>query len=194
MRGFTLAEMLVVIAITAAVAGSLLYVIQNFYRSNAYVFESAVSVDTARRGIGTTLQDIREASYGDDGSYPIQSVSTSSITFFSDLDDDQGVERVRIFIQNGTLYRVITNSGGNPPSYTGQTSATTTILTYIRNGTSTPLFKYYNAEGALLSATSTDVSEITSVAATLMIDLNPNRAPNILTLTGSATLRNYTSQ
>lgn len=193
MRGFTLAEMLVVVAITGIVGGSLLFVIQNFYRSNAYVFESAVSVETARRGIGTTLQDIREASYGDDGSYPISSVATSSITFYSDLDNDPNVERVRIFIQNNTLYRVVTDSAGNPPSYTGQTGATTTILTYIRNAT-TPLFTYYNAEGTALSATSTDVSEITSVAATLMVDLNPNRAPNVLTLTGTATLRNYTSQ
>lgn len=193
MRGFTLAEMLVVVAITGVAGGSLLFVIQNFYRSNAYVFESAVSVDTARRGIGTTLQDIREASYGDDGSYPISSVATSSITFYSDLDNDPNVERVHIFIQDNTLYRVVTDSAGNPPSYTGQAGATTTILTYIRNAT-TPLFTYYNAEGTALSATSTDVSEITSVAATLMVDLNPNRAPNVLTLTGTATLRNYTSQ
>ena len=186
-------EMLVVLALTVTVAGALLFVIQNFYKNNAYVFEAAVSVDTARRGVATAIQDIREASYGDDGSYPIASIATSSITFFSDLDADAGVERVRIFIQDDTLYRVVTDSTGNPPSYTGQTGATTTILTYVRNGT-TPLFKYYNESGDQLSATSTAVGDVASVAATLMVDLNPNRAPNVLTLTGSATLRNYTSQ
>ncbi len=193
MRGLTLMEMLVVLALTVTVAGALLFVIQNFYKNNAYVFEAAVSVDTARRGVATAIQDIREASYGDDGSYPIASIATSSITFFSDLDADAGVERVRIFIQDDTLYRVVTDSTGNPPSYTGQTGATTTILTYVRNGT-TPLFKYYNESGDQLSATSTAVGDVASVAATLMVDLNPNRAPNVLTLTGSATLRNYTSQ
>lgn len=193
MRGLTLMEMLVVIALTVTVVGALLFVIQDFYKNNAYVFEAAVSVDTARRGVATAIQDIREASYGDDGSYPIASIATSSITFFSDLDADAGVERVRIFIQDDTLFRVVTDSAGNPPSYAGQTGATTTILTYVRNGT-TPLFEYYNESGGQLSATSTDVGNVASVAATLMVDLNPNRAPNVLTLTGSATLRNYTSQ
>jgi flagellar hook assembly protein FlgD len=157
------------------------------------VFEAAVSVDSARRGIGTALQNIREASYGDDGSYPISNVATSSVTFYSDVDADGGVERVRIYIDNNVLYRVVTNSGGNPSSYTGQAGATSTIIANVRNGTSTALFTYFDSAGAALPATSTDVSEIRSVAATLMIDLNPQRAPNVLTLTGSATLRNLRS-
>ncbi len=187
-------EVVVVVAITGIVSGALLYTIRDFFRTNAYVFEAATSVDSARRGVATTLHNLREASYADDGNYPIAAAATSSIIFYSDVDADGGIERVRIYVWNGSLYRTVTNASGNPPSYSGQTPATTTIATYVRNSSSTPLFTYYDSNGAQLATTSPDISEIASVATTLMVDLNPNRAPNVLTLTGSATLRNLKDQ
>jgi type II secretory pathway pseudopilin PulG len=190
MRGFTLVEAIVVVAITAVVGGALLTTIRNFYRGNAYVFEATASVDSARRGLATTLSALRESSYADDGNYPIAAAATSSITFYSDIDSDSGIERVRVYAINGTLYRTIINASGNPPSYTGQATATTTIATYVRNGTSTPIFKYYNSSGVQLSTTSPNISQIASITTTLMVDLNPNRAPNVITMTGAATLRN----
>lgn len=189
-KGISLVETVVVVAITTMVAGSLLSAIRYFYVNNAYVFEAATSVDTARRGLATALADLREASYADDGAYPIGSAATSSITFYSDVDADGGVERVKIWRYGTTLYKVVTNAAGNPPSYAGQASATTTIATYLRNGTSTPLFTYYDSSGAQLSTTSTPVASVSTVAASILIDLNPNRAPQVFTLTGSATLRN----
>ncbi len=193
-RGISLAETVVVIAITAAVAGSLLSAIRYFYVNNAYVFEAATSVDNARRGIATALADLREASYADDGSYPLGAVGTSSITFYSDIDSDGGVERVKIWKVGTTLYKVVTNASGNPPTYTGQSNATTTLALYLRNATSTPLFTYYDSTGAQLATTSTPLASIATVAARIQIDLNPNRAPNVFTLSGSATLRNLRDQ
>lgn len=192
-RGMTLVEMMVTVALTAMVGGALLYAIRDFYIGNAYVLESATAVDSARRGLATALEDMREASYADDGAYPISSAATSSVTFYADTDKDSSIEKVQIFILNGVLYRVVTNSAGSPPTYAGQSGATTTIVSSVVNGT-TPLFSYYDSDGDALPATGTDVSKISSVRATLMIDLNPNRAPDVLTLTGTATLRNLRTQ
>ncbi|MEA2701441.1 MAG: hypothetical protein QOE22_150 [Candidatus Parcubacteria bacterium] len=186
----TLIEMLVVIAIVSSAGIALSGAIQYFYRSNAFLLEQTTALDSARRGVREAVVAIREASYGDDGSYPIETAATSSITFYSDYDKDASVEREKYVLQSGTLYRVVTNSGGSPPTYTGQALSTTTIATYVTNGTSTPLFTYFNANGAQLSATSTDESAIASVTITLMVDLNPSRAPNVFTLTEKATLRN----
>lgn len=194
MRGFTLMETVVVVAILGVVSGALLYAIRDFYRGNAYVFEAATSVDSARRGLATALHDLREASYADDGNYPVAAAATSSVTFYSDIDKDGGIEKVKIWLYGDTLYEVVTNAAGNPPTYTGQAQATTTIATYVRNASTTPLFKYYNEAGVKLATTSPDLSELRSVAVSLMVDLNPNRAPNVLTLNGSATLRNLKDQ
>lgn len=193
-RGFSLAETIVVIAITAMVGGALLSAIRYFYVNNAYVFEAAASVDQARRGVSTMLHNVREASYADDGNYPIGSAATSSITFYSDVDSDGGIERVKIWAYRGVLYKVVTNAGGNPPSYAGQASATSTISSYLRNATSTPLFTYYDSTGTQLATTAPNISQIVGVRARVDVDLNPNRAPQVFTLTGSATLRNLKDQ
>ncbi len=189
-RGFTLMETLMVVATLTLVSGGITYAIVNVYRNNAYIFEATAAVESARRGLATSLEHIREASYADDGNYPLGTIASTSITFYSDIDEDGGIERVRIYALNGTLYRVTTNAGGNPPSYTGQTPATSTIATYLRNTSTDDIFVYYDNTGTQLPATSASIADVRSVAVTIMTDLNPDRAPNILTLTGSATLRN----
>lgn len=183
-------ETLVVVALTVLVGGAIFSAILYVYRSHAYIFEAAASVESARRGLSTTLEHIRESAYGDDGNYPLGTIATSSVLFYSDIDEDGGIERVRIYIFNDTLYRVVTNASGNPPSYTGQSSSTSTLATYIRNTSALPLFRYYDSTGTEINPTSSDVADVRSVAITILTDLNPNRAPNVLTLTGTATLRN----
>lgn len=183
-------EMLVVIAIVTSAGIALSGAIQYFYKSNAYLLEQTAALDSARRGVREAVSAIREASYGDDGSYPVETAATSSLTFYSDYDKDASVEKERYTLQNGTFYRVVTNSGGTPPTYTGQPLSTSTIATYVRNGTSTPVFRYFDVNGAQLTGTNIDESAIASVTITLMVDLNPQRAPNVFTLTETATLRN----
>lgn len=192
-QGMTLVETLVAVSIIVAVGIVLSYTIQFFYRSNAYLLESTASLDSARRGIRDSILNIREASYGDDGAFPIATAATSTITFYANVDSDSPVERIRYYLSGTTLYRGVTNSAGNPPSYTGQPETITTIATYVRNASTTPLFSYYDSTGAVLP-TPVDTSQIASVAITAQIDLNPTRAPSIFTLSETATLRNLRAQ
>ncbi len=190
-RGFTLVETLTVVAIIGTVSGALMWAIVYLYRGNAYVFEAEAAVENARRGLSVSLEHIREASYADDGAYPLGTLATSSMIFYSDIDEDGGIERVRIYAIGDTLYREVTNAAGNPPSYTGQTPSTTTIAVYLRNTATTPLFVYYNDTGTMFATTSAPtLADVRSVGITILTDLNPNRAPNVVTLTGAATLRN----
>lgn len=188
-RGFSLIETIVVVAILAVVGVGLLSMIAYFYRSNAFVLEQTSALDSAHRGIDDAFGVLREASYGEDGSYPIALAATSSMTFYSDVDSDSPVERVRLYLSNGTFYQGVTNAAGSPPSYTGQTESVYTIATWVSNATSTPIFRYYNTDGTELTG-SIVLSDVASVRLRLDVDLNPLRAPNILTMEQSATLRN----
>lgn len=192
-QGFTLIEMLVVIAIVSVAGVALSGLIAYFYRANGYVLQETSAVDSAHKGLDTAFEDLREASYGDDGSYPLTTAATSTVTFYSDVDGDGSVEKVRLYLTKGTFYRGVTNAAGNPPSYSGQLESINTIATYVSNATSTPIFRYYDANGTELAAPA-DVSKVGSIATTLQVDLNPNRAPNIFTLTARATLRNLRAQ
>jgi len=188
-RGFTLVEMIVVIGILSVVGVALTGMIAYVYKTNTFIFQQSAATDNARRGVESALELIREASYGADGSYPIANAATSTVTFYADADGDGDIEKVRYYLSNGTLYRGLTNPGGSPPGYTGQTESVVTIASYVQNGTSTPLFHYYDDDGEELSAPA-DVSHISSVSVVIGVDIDVRRAPVTFTLIGSATLRN----
>lgn len=189
MKAFTLAETVVVTAILGTVTLALTSMIWFFYRSNAYLLEQTSAVDSSNRGLNIAYKDIREASYGEDGAYPIAVAATSTMTFYSDIDKDGPVEKVRLYLSGGTFYRGVTNASGNPPSYSGQPETIYTIATWVKNATSTPAILYYDSAGTELTGT-VNVSNVRSVRIRLDVDLNPQRAPNVLTLERTATLRN----
>lgn len=192
-RGFTLIEMLVVIAVLAVVGVAVSGMIAYIYKTNTFLFQQSSATDNARRGIEYALENIREASYGADGAYPIANAATSTVTFYADVDNDGTVEKIRYYLSNGTLYRGVTNPAGSPPSYTGQTEAATIVASYVQNGTSTPIFNYYDDTGAQL-ATPADVSKVASVSVVIGVDVDVRRAPVTFTLIGSATIRNLRNE
>lgn len=191
--GFTLVETVVVIAITALISITLGSLLSYFYKTNAYTLEQTAAVGQARKGVESAMTNLREASYGSDGSYPIASAATSSITFYANIDNDLYVERVTYILINKTFYRTIAEPSGNPLSYANATVSTSTIATSVINATSTPIFTYFDEAGAQLSSP-VNISNITSIKTTVIVDVNVNRAPVAFTLTGGATLRNLQDQ
>ncbi len=193
-QGFTLIETIVTVGISALVLTALSLLIQYFYRTNAYVFEETAAVQSAHNGILNAMRDLREASYGENGAYPIVSAATSSVTFYVDPNGDGVVDRIHYYLSGKTLYRGLTLSTGNPSSYVGQPESTSTIATYVLSNTPTPIFRYYDTKGNQLTNYPINVSKITSVNTTITVNLNPDRAPNDYTLSAEATLRNLLAQ
>lgn len=191
-RGFTLVETVVVIGILAIVGTALTGMIAYVYQTNAFIFQETSATDSARRGVQFALENIREATYGADGSYPIATAATSTISFYADVNNDGTVEKIRYYLQDGTLYRGVTNPAGAPPSYTGQTETATVVASYVRNDAATPVFHYYDDTGAEL-ATPADVSKVASVSAVVGVDVDPRKAPLTYTLIGTATIRSVHS-
>jgi type II secretory pathway component PulJ len=188
LTGFSLVEVMVVIALTVVVGGALSSAIDFFYRSNSYLLQETQAIQNARRGIAYSLADVRQASYGADGSYPVANAATSTMTFYSDTNDDGKVDKVRYYLSGVTLYRGTIAPSGSPAAYTGA-EQTYVIADSVRMATSSPIFIYYDHASAPL-ATPADPSKVASVYVRLTIDVDPNRTPNPLTLTGGATLRN----
>lgn len=188
--GFTLIETLMVIGLTAVVGLAISNMILFTYRTNTYLYQQSAATDNARRGLDPALQNLREATYAADGSYPLSAAATSSVTFFSDVDVDGSVEKIRYYLSGTTFYRTITNPAGSPPSYVGQAAATSTIASYVKNfSANASVFRYYDSTGAELAAP-IDVAEVRSISISVMVDVDPNRTPTTYSLTGSATFRN----
>jgi type II secretory pathway pseudopilin PulG len=185
--GFTLVETVMAVALTALVSLAIGQVLRYFYVTNAYALQEAQAVASARRALASSMSELREASYGADGSYPIASAASSSVAFYADIDGNGTVEKVAYTLLKGTLYAAVTEPSGS--SYAGESPATSTIASYVTNDAAVPVFTYYDASGTELAAP-VDIADIASVEATVVVDVNVNRAPVAFTLSGEATIRN----
>lgn len=175
----------VFLAAVWAIVGSILA----FYRANTYTLEQAHAVSEARRGIERTVQTLREANYSSEGAYPVIAMSTSSLSFYADIDADALVERVRYFVEGTALKQGVIDPAGDPPVYTAPETITT-VSNYIRNisqGTTT--FRYFDTAG-LQIANMSKVTDVRFVRVDVIVNVDPFKLPNELTLRSSATLRN----
>lgn len=100
MKGFSLIETLVVIFIFTLLMGAVSGLIVSSYNNYNYLWDQIRAVSEARRGMRRMLKEIREAQMGVDGSYPIAKAGDKEFIFYSDVDHDDDVERVRYFLNS----------------------------------------------------------------------------------------------
>ncbi len=96
--GFTLVETLVVIVIFSLILIVLSNSIFSLFKDYKYNFQQVQAIEEAERGVNVMTREIREMSQGDDGSYPIEEANDNEIIFYSDIDKDGQVEKVRYFL------------------------------------------------------------------------------------------------
>lgn len=192
-RGFSLAEVI----ISVAVGGAILIAIFNFSNSiflfNSTSQENLSAQSEGRRVLKTIAKELRSTSPSSLGSYPISQAGTSSITFFSNIDNDSHKEQVRYFLQNGSLKKGVINPSGTPLVYNSANESVVTLISNVRNSASSPVFQYFDSA---YSGTSTPLSSpvpVTSVRfikVTVEIDKYPNRSLGPIVVTSQVFLRN----
>ncbi len=145
--GMTFVEVMVWIGVLTLLLSSMTLAIIHVYRSNSYIFERASSVLSARKGLENVMKLIREAQYGDAGSYPVEAIGPNSFTFYADNDNDDSVERIRIFLDGSDLKMGVIQAIGFPAEYNGPETVHT-IARNIRNvDLGVDLFTYYDSSG-----------------------------------------------
>lgn len=189
--GFTYVEMIVVIALFTLLSLAVTNAIRSFYTFNAYTIAQAYQVAEARRGMQYSTRDIREMTFADDGAFPLVSMATNSISFYSDIDRDDSVELVRYELSSTTLFKYVSDAAGDPPTYSTSTpDETYTISIYVQNNIQgVDTFTYYDLNGDLATP-STLVTDIRYVGISLIINIDPVRDPGEFMLRSSASLRN----
>lgn len=185
----TLLETVVWIGLFTAAMFAIMQSVIYFYRTNNYVIQEASEVTSAQQGIDEVVKTFREASYAANGAYPIVSIAANDIVFYADVDSDALVERVHYYVSGSNLYRGILNPSGDPPNYTG-TESITNLSEYVRNITlATSTFTFFDKNGAQITDY-TRVIDVRFITAHLIVNIDPNKLPNQLSLKSSAALRN----
>lgn len=194
-NGFSIVEFLFAIAIATVIVFVITLFAKNIISLNASAQSSMTAMLEGRKILSVMVAELRSAIPSALGSYPIESLSTSTIIFFADVNADEVADRVRYFIDPATksVRRGVVLAGGEPPSYNLGAETFSTLVTDLSNGTSTALLDYYNGN---YTGTSSPLSLPVSILAvrlvkiTIKIERDPNRAPELMTLSSQAVLRN----
>ncbi len=192
-KAFTAVESVVYIGVFSLVLGAISSLLVTVYRTHGYSLALQSANSETRVVLENLVNDIREASYADDGAYPVLSMDPNEFIFFSDIDNDGKIERVRYFLENQWLKRGVTKSSGTPATYNTDDETVNTIAWTIRNQTySIPIFKYLDSSANEITDLS-KVLDLRTVDIRLLIDKDPARPPEYFDFNTSATLRNITN-
>jgi len=192
-KGMSLVETLVAMSIFVVILLILTLFQKNIIAFNKFSKESITSASDARAILRTMIKEIRSASPGSNGVYPIEQTSTSTLVFYSDSNDDGLKERIRYSLVGTMLYRGSVTPSGSPVSYNLANESVTTLATDIKNSTSTAMFEYFDNSYA---GTSTPLvhhitpTAIRMIRVNLYIEADPNKAPIPRLYTSQGMLRN----
>jgi prepilin-type N-terminal cleavage/methylation domain-containing protein len=171
-RGFTLSEMLVVLAILGLVFGMFSLVVSSSIRHSTEVQESSILQTEARAAVERFATDLRQAYTGDEdtSTFPIIGIANTWVEFYSpDRQIPFHLRRVRYELVSGKLQRSFatsTDTDGWP--WLGLTILGTPqkLVGSVRN--STP-FTYFDENGNSLAATAGNRLLVRTVKLTLAV-------------------------
>lgn len=191
--GMTLVEMVIVVGLFGLLTTMIFGAAQFFYQTNGYTVAQASEIDHARRGVTTLTRDLREMTYSENGSYPVNEMEEHLVGFYSDIDKDSNVEYVRYELDAGgtDFYKRVYNpAGNNPPTY-DLTSPDEEILMseYVQNrDQSLSTFIYYDSNNNVVS--SAQLADVRYIEAQIIVNIDPIRSPGEFILRTAVAPRN----
>lgn len=191
-NGFSLVEIVIVITITVVIFMAVFQFGQNIFSINTVATSNLSAQTDGRKVLKTMVKELRSSSPSSLGAYPISSVSTSSIVFFSNIDADNYKEQIRYFLDGTELKKGVIKPSGDPLIYN---MANENVYLMIRDikPTSTPIFEYYdqNYNGSSTPLSSPiNIPAIRHIKITVPIEKDSNKLPGLIIVTSQVTLRN----
>jgi prepilin-type N-terminal cleavage/methylation domain-containing protein len=161
--GFTLIEIIVAMFGFAIIIWGLLWLFSNIFYLSKGQSGFLSDTDQARKLAFQIAVELRNAQTGSNGAYVLDTAATQQIIFYtSSAALGPGVDRVRYFVQNGQLWKGVTQ-------YNGSTYNTSTETTYmVQNdlaNRNNPIFYYYDGTyiGSSTQASLTQPVNVTQV-------------------------------
>jgi type II secretory pathway component PulJ len=190
-KGMTLIEAIIVISLYTILTTVIYTAIQFLYQTNNYSSAQASEIDNARRGLTSLVRDLREMTYGEDGTFPVAEMGQHIIGFYSDIDKDNSVEYVEYELATTTLYKRIYGASGFPPVYNMASPESTEILSeYVQNiEQATSTFYYFGTNNALLDGTDL-LTDVRYIRTQIIVNIDPVQSPGEFMLRSGVAPRN----
>ncbi len=189
-------ELIVAIAILVIGMEALSVLFLRSWATNGFILESGMASSTASRVVRETVAELRKVRQGDDGDYPVEFGDDFDFTAYVDIDRDGVTERVHYYLENKQFKRGVTEpTATQPVTYPGVDQTVTVLASDVANDVDEPVFFYYNekypgdtTENPM--STPIAIADVRIVGVRLLINIDPNRAPEHTVIESSAELRN----
>ena len=192
----TLVEVITAVGIFVLIIGAVFTFETNIFSYNSSITSSYQVAQDSQRILRTMLAELRESAPGATGAYALATVGSTSISFYSDVNNDGLTEQITYSLIGNTLYRAVISPSGTPYAYVSANQSTTTLITNVRNATTTPVFQYFDTNYTGTSSPLTQPVIATSVRLvriTVILDTDPTKSPVPITYTTQVSLRNLKS-
>lgn len=192
--GFSLLELILGAAISVVLVVILTQFVGIISNIQKYLGAKLPTQADVEQALQTSIVEIRSIGQSSAGAFPIEVASSTTFTFFSDIDRDGLMERVRYTITSSTLQKGVIRPIGNPLTYPTSSETISSPIAHLLGSSS--LFAYYDTNytgtGAALSYP-IDVTAIRSVMITFTADVSTSTTPRPTTLSTMVTIRNLKS-
>jgi hypothetical protein len=99
--------------------------------------------DQARKLSFQLVSELRNASSSNTGAFALEQAGDQQLVFYSDLNNDGVVERIRYYLSSGKMLKGVVTPTGSPLAYNLGSEVVTTIQNDVANA-AVPLFYYYD--------------------------------------------------
>ncbi|KKQ98399.1 MAG: hypothetical protein UT24_C0004G0021 [Candidatus Woesebacteria bacterium GW2011_GWB1_39_12] len=143
--GFTLIEVLVSAAILVILAAGFLGLQFIISQNQVTAWRNYLAIEAANLSLSNLSRELRDARQSGTGGYPLEVPNDQEIVFYSDIDYDEEIERVRYTLSGTELTKGVIEPVGEPATYPADTEKTKIVTDIVRNA-SNPVFYYYNSD------------------------------------------------
>src|SRR3989338_9111961 len=198
LRGMTLIEMLVAIAVMLIAMEGFTLLFVKSWETNKFILEEGLASAAGSRATKKIITQLRSVRQEDKGDFPVESGADFDVKVYADIDDDGVTERVHYFLDLATdeLKVGVTDPLGTTPiTYPASDDTVTVLASYVVNESDNPAFYYYNENypGDTVTnplATPINVEDARLIRVHLLVNIDPIRAPNNINIESFADLRN----
>jgi len=200
--GLTLMELLIVCVIGSILTGGMIMLWFNINKSSAITTSHAEARDFARDGIARLTREVRDAEVL--SKVAIIEASPSSIAFTTTFNKpgneiyETKPRLVRYMARDGALYRDLYAEGVT--SVSGQIVRSNVVIPHLLNKNDAPFsYTYVDSQGTprpqptedpVYAVSDLDLSRVLLVHIHVIVDLDPDRAPNPMDIRTEAQIRN----
>jgi prepilin-type N-terminal cleavage/methylation domain-containing protein len=198
LRGMTLIEMMVAIAVVLIAMEGFTFLFLRTWDTNKFILEEGMASAAASRATNKIVIQLRGVQQADNGDYPLESGDDFDVVFYSDIDNDDAVEKVHYYLDDDAdqLRLGISDPiATNPVTYPAGDDAVSVVANYVVNVDTDPIFYYYNSDYPNDTTnnpltTPVTVGEVQMIRVKLYVNINPVHAPDNINIESFVDLRN----